>query len=285
MAWRNCCLPLPVLLAGMAGGAAQAADPSLTVTAQQDTSIYTGTAGSNTLADGSGDYLWLSVTAEGLLRRALLRFDLAALPAGSVVRQVTLTLYESRARDEHDVGVHRLLASWGEGASNAGGTGSGAAAAPGDATWLHRFYPGTPWASPGGDYDPVASAVQRVGFPNTTYSWAAALPASGSPVPRLVADVQGWVNAAASNHGWMLIGVESGLQNAKRFESRNNGTAVNRPKLTVVYTLPPDPGVDADIPLPPWALGLLAMLVGSKIVRSAHGRNRGSPAARHDRRQ
>lgn len=283
---QACCRWTWLLLAGIAGSAVQAADPSLTVTALQDTSIYTGTAGSNALADGAGDYLWLSVTAGGLLRRALLKFDLAALPAGSVVRQVTLTLYESRARDEHDVGVHRLLASWGEGASNGGSAGSGAPAANGDATWLHRFYPGTLWASPGGDLDPVASAVQRVGSANTAYAWSATLPPSGSPVPRLVADVQAWVNTPSSNHGWLLIGAEAGLQNAKRFESRNNGTALNRPKLTVVYTAPPIPGGDdADIPLPPWALGLLALLIGAQMVRSAHERRGLDGPARHDRRQ
>ena len=246
--------------AALCGTTVRAAEQTFSTTALQDTSIFAGTPGSQNLADGSGDYLWLAVTAEGLNRRLLLQFDLAAVPPGSVVRQVTLTLYESRARDEHDVRVHRLLAPWGEGASNAGGAGTGAPAAPGDATWVSRLHPGSPWATPGGDFEPTASAVQRVGFPNTTYSWAAALPASG-PAPRFVQDVQRWVDDAASNHGWILIGDEAGLQNAKRFESRNNAVAVNRPRLHLVYDLPPD----GEVPLPAWMLALLAAGIGWRI--------------------
>lgn len=154
-----------------AGAPVRAADTTVTLTATQDTSIFFGTPASPTLADGSGDFLWVSVTAEGLGRRLLLRFDLSTIPPQSQVRQATLTLYESRSRDTHTVSVHRLLASWGEGASNAGGAGTGAPAAPGDATWLHRFHLGTFWAQPGGDFDAQASAQQLVGLPNQTYSW------------------------------------------------------------------------------------------------------------------
>jgi hypothetical protein len=260
------------LAAALTGGA-HAADQTMSFTAVQDTSIFYGTIGSENLADGSGDFIWVSVTAEGLVRRMLVKFDVSALPRGAVVRQVTLTLYESRARDEHAVTLHRLLASWGEGTSNAGGAGNGAPAAPGDATWVNRFQPGQPWTTPGGDFDPVASATRVVGLPNTTYSWGGEPYVSGDPVPRIVRDVQGWVDAPGSNHGWIFIGVEAGLQNAKRFESRNNATSVNRPRLTVVYG-PPDPaGQNADVPVPPWALGALAaLLVGARIVRTAHER-------------
>ena len=254
-------------IASFAQPQALAADTTLSATASQDTSIYFGTAGSSGRSDGSGDYLWLAVTAEGLGRRALLKFDLSSIPPAAVIRQVTLTLYESRARDEHDVTVHRLLASWGEGASNAGGSGTGVQALAGDATWLHRFFPATFWANPGGDHDPLASAVQRVGLPNTTYSWAATRPAQGQPVPGLVRDVQAWVDTPSLNHGWMLIGNEAVEQNAKRFESRNNAVAVNRPRLTVVYG-PPVVVVadDGDVPLPWWALGLLAALLARRAM-------------------
>lgn len=132
------------LLCAAAPCQAQVTEPTVTITAQQDMSIHSGMPGSHLLADGSGDYLGLSVTAEGLVRRLLRHFDLSTLPAGAVVRQATLSLYESRARDEQVVAVHRLLAPWGEGASNAGGAGTGAAATPGDATWTQRFHPGTP---------------------------------------------------------------------------------------------------------------------------------------------
>jgi hypothetical protein len=253
---------------------ATAADQTITVTAAQDTSIYFGTPGSATLSDGSGDYIWLSVTAEGLVRRALLKFDLSAVPPGAVIKQVSLKLYESRARDEHQVALHRLLAPWGEGASNAGGAGTGAPAAPGDATWTHRFYPNTLWTVPGGDFDPVASAVQTVGFANQNYTWTASLPAGGGPVPRMLQDVQSWVNSVPDNHGWILIGAEGGLQNAKRFESRNNAVQINRPSLTVVFSPAEVAGQDSDVPLPFWALAMLAAGLWGGVVRCSDYRFR-----------
>ncbi len=257
--------------AALASGPVAAADQTVTLQALQDTSIYVGTPGAEARADGSGDYLWLSVTAEGLNRRMLIKFDLGAVPAGALVRQVSLTLYESRARDEHDVALHRLLASWGEGASNGGGQGTGADAQPGDATWVSRFHPGAPWQTPGGDFDPVPSAVQRIGLPNTTYTWSGELPVGGGAPPRIVSDVQGWLQNPASNHGWIFIGAESGLQNAKRFESRNNAVTSLRPKLTLVYTPAAPGGGEADVPLPPWALLLLgAALWRLSMRRSAH---------------
>ncbi|MFN0160440.1 MAG: DNRLRE domain-containing protein [Burkholderiales bacterium] len=251
---------------------ALAAPATLGVTASQDTSIFFGTPAAPTLSDGSGDNLWLSVTAEGLGRRLLVKFDVSAIPTGATIRSVTLSLYQSRSRDNHDVTVHRLLASWGEGASNAGSAGTGAPAAAGDATWVNRFHPATAWTTPGGDFDPASSAVTLVGPPDLFYSWAAAVPEGGGPIPRLVSDVQAWVNAPASNHGWILIGKETGSQNAKRFQSRNNSLAENRPRLTVVYDPPPPAGEDGDVPLPAWALALLALiLLRIGMARTDHG--------------
>ncbi len=266
------CKPALFTAALLLSGLAAAADQTVVLQAVQDTSIYFGTPGAEGRADGSGDYLWLAVTAEGLNRRMLVKFDFAAVPADAVVRQVSLTLYGSRARDEHDVALHRLLASWGEGVSNGGGQGTGADAQPGDATWVNRFHPNAPWLTPGGDFDATPSAVQRVGLPNTTYTWSGEVPAQGGPVPRIVSDVQGWLQNPTGNHGWVFIGAEAGLQNAKRFESRDNSVSSLRPKLTVVYT-PAAVGGDADVPLPPWALLLLgAGLMRLAMVRSAQAR-------------
>ncbi|EHR69818.1 hypothetical protein BurJ1DRAFT_0942 [Burkholderiales bacterium JOSHI_001] len=241
------------LALSVAGGAR--AD-TLVLNPVQDASIFTGTPTSDSLAEGSGDYLWLSTTAEGLARRALLRFDLGAVPPGSVLRSARLVLYESRSRTDHPVAVHRLLASWTEGPANAGGSGTGVAASNGDVTWRLRSHPTLPWQQPGGDHLPNASATTLVGLPNQTYAWADA--------PGLVADVQQWVNAPADNHGWILIGDETNAQSAKRFESRNNAVAVNRPRLELVFD-PPAPPAEGDVPLPLWALALLAATLGWRL--------------------
>ncbi|MHC4093483.1 MAG: hypothetical protein ACYSVY_24955, partial [Planctomycetota bacterium] len=58
--------------------------------------------------------------------------------------------------------LHRVLADWGEGESSGSG-GTGAPTEPGDATWIHRFYPDVFWASPGGDFEAAVSSSQSIG--------------------------------------------------------------------------------------------------------------------------
>jgi hypothetical protein len=231
-----------------------------------DTSIFNGTAGSDGLSDGVGLYLWLAVTAEGLNRRALVRFDLASILAGSVVLEARLTLYESRSREDHAVRLHRLLRGWGEGGSNAGSAGNGAPAQAGDATWTRARFPDQAWTTPGGDFVAAPSASTLVGGPGQFYTWG--------PTPSLVQDVQGWIDAPSSNHGWILIGNETGLQNAKRFESRHGSVAANRPGLSLLIE-PPAPlaRVDTDIPVPAWSVGLLGAGLAWMVGRRT--RNRG----------
>lgn len=237
-------------------GASAAAE--LTLTASHDASIYGGAAGYEQTADGAGPYLWTSVTAAGVARRALLRFDLSAIPPGSLVQQVELSLYLSRAQDRDPlVSAHRLLAAWTEGPANGGSQGHGAPASAGDVTWVRRSFPGQPWAQPGGDFDALPSASVNLGFSGERHVWG--------PTPRLSADVQGWLADPAGNHGWILIGVESNSQNAKRFESRDSSPAV-RPSLRVVYA-PAALAEEGDIPVPLWALGALGAALVAAMLR------------------
>jgi hypothetical protein len=187
---------------------------------------------------GAAQYFFagrVNVNGGGTLRRGALRFDLTSIPAGSTITSVSLRLYCSAAGNStsQPISFKRFTASWGEGASVAFG-GGGAAAESNDVTWLHRFYPGTAWATPGGQFVSTVSATRNVtgmGF----YTWAS--------TPGFVADVQGWVNAPATNFGWCVQGNEATLQSVKRFDSREAGAAT-RPQLTVVYTLPPSNPAD-----------------------------------------
>jgi spore coat protein A len=127
------------------------------------------------------------------------------------------------------VNLHRLTADWGEGSSNAGGQeGGGESAATGDATWRYRFWQTLQWSSQGGDYVAGSSASTSVAG-NGFYSWSSA---------GMVNDVQSWVTNPVTNFGWIVRGGESGQKTAKRFNSRQNNTASQRPKLTVNYTPP-----------------------------------------------
>jgi hypothetical protein len=234
-----------VALALVVSSASQAAEISC-VSPSRDATIYGGTGFDNT-ADGAGPHVWTSVTNGGFTRRALLRFELSAVPAGSVVTAVELSLTQSRSLSSHNVTVHRLTAAWTEGPANPGNAGAGAAASAGDVTWLSRSFPGSPWGTPGGDFVAQASAITLAD------AGAGAIRVTWPSTPTLVDDVQRWVNTPAANHGWVLIGDETDGQKGKRFDSRDNGIAANRPCLRVVYDPAP-----TDIPLPAWALWLMA---------------------------
>jgi len=78
-----------MLVAAQPARAADAGLSSHRLTPVADTSLYSDITGSSSswddVSDGQGESLWLSTTAGGLLRRALLRFDLSQIPAGQRV--------------------------------------------------------------------------------------------------------------------------------------------------------------------------------------------------------
>jgi hypothetical protein len=231
-----------------------------TLTAVSDATIFDdGTAEFESRADGIGPHVWTSMIASGARRRMLLRFDVSAIPPGSTVRSVRLSLLQNRARGEHPVTVHRVLAAWNEGPANGGGGGVGAPASAGDVTWVRRVHPGTAWATRGGDFAATPSTSVLVGtIWGLRYDWPS--------TPRIVADVQGWVDRSAPNHGWILIGEERIPQSAKQFSSREGGSASVAPTLVVEASAPvPGGGSDAEAPLPLWALGLLALGLGAAL--------------------
>ncbi len=202
----------------------------LTLVASKDATLYQHPSGQ--LANGSGQRFFagrtLQVAGEDI-RRGLVAFDVGAvIPPGSVIHSVSLRLYMSRTQaGSEPVGLHLALADWGEGASVAPGQeGNGTAAMVNDATWLHTFYPSAFWTSPGGDFDPLASAslpVAGTGF----YTWSGA---------NLAADVQTWVNDPTTNFGWFVLGNEAVELSAKRFDGRTASTASRRPQLTIDFT-------------------------------------------------
>ncbi|MDP3936756.1 MAG: DNRLRE domain-containing protein, partial [Deltaproteobacteria bacterium] len=184
-------------------------------------------------SNGAGDYLFAGNTKDGtaFTRRALIAFNVAgSIPAGSTINSVSLQVFVSRTRTQSGTGaLHRLLADWGEGTSNAAGEeGTGAPATTGDATWTHRFYSATPWTTAGGNYNATASATTSLLGQNNFYTWAS--------TASLVADVQGWLNSPATNFGWIILGNETGTRVAKQFPSRTHSITAQRPMLTINFT-------------------------------------------------
>jgi len=209
--------------------AASATADTALISAIKDNTLYQPASGGATNSNGAGEHFFAGRTDDGYIRRAVVAFALSnAIPTGSTVTGATLTLYMSRTKDMADnVTLHRLLANWGEGTSNATQEeGRGAQAAPGDATWYHRFYPTSAWTTAGGDARSITSAVtsvNREGF----YSWSST---------GLVADVQLWLTNAGTNFGWLIKGDETTTKTAKRFDSRQVTTANQRPVLKVDFT-------------------------------------------------
>ncbi|MCX5692046.1 MAG: hypothetical protein NTV94_19990, partial [Planctomycetota bacterium] len=101
---------------------ALAAD-QVTLIAANDATLYESELGE--LANGAGEHSYAGLTFGAGMRRALYRFDVAAaIPAGAQIVDVQLVLRVSRSFAGEDlVYLHRVLASWGEGASDAGDPG------------------------------------------------------------------------------------------------------------------------------------------------------------------
>jgi len=196
-----------------------------TMVADRDNSIYSDQPGNS---NGAGE-LFAGLTNLGGIRRALLRFDVSALPAGIVVQSATVTLTVTKtgpaSSGDIDFSLHHLNRDWGEGTSQ--GTGLGAPAQAGEATWNEARLGIESWTTPGGDFITAASANRLVGSLGA-YAWTS----SG-----LAADVQTWIAQPATRFGWILRGAEN-TTSAKIFAPRDAPAAVTRPTLSLQYSLP-----------------------------------------------
>lgn len=212
-------------------GSGQAAADQVSLVPVRDNTLYQTSF--DFTSSGAGIYLFSGYTLRGGgERRAVLAFDVAgAIPAGSTIQAVELTMHVSRNNGSSEPAlVHRVLASWGEGASDAGEPGGqGVPAEAGDCTWIHRSFPGTLWGTPGGDFVTTASAATPItGLGFFTWTTSAAM----------VADVQGWLDQPATNFGWLIRATAPISANARRFDSRENPDPSVRPQLVVTFTPP-----------------------------------------------
>ncbi len=197
-------------------------------TGLQDTTIFSEVPN----ASGATPIISAGMNKEGGLRRALLRVDLASIPAGATITSATLELHVERAPDVQPpttFALHRLTAGWNEGttAASSGGGGSGDPAVDGDTTWISRAQGATAWTNPGGDFLPEPSSSTDVGDTGSIAKWSGA---------GLVADVQAWVEHPDTNFGWIMLGPETTNRRLRRFHSKEAGAL--GPKVTVVAEVP-----------------------------------------------
>ncbi len=207
----------------------------MVLTPSRDASIYSE---SDSLSDSVGPHLFAGRLAESqgeTFRRALLSFDFSAIPSGSTIQGVALTMFVDNSPfappDPVTFTLHPLLAGWTTGNANAGDPGGqGAPAGTGDPTWGYASYTNIAWGTSGGDFG-AASATSLVGQAGATAIFNA---------PGMAADVQGWLDNPGGNHGWILIGDETLARSARRFSSSEN-TLFDGPALEVTYVVP-EPG-------------------------------------------
>ncbi|MGA7989900.1 MAG: DNRLRE domain-containing protein, partial [Thermoanaerobaculia bacterium] len=222
---------LPCLSLAFALCAGSLAADTVTIAPAADTTIFEENADAS---DAKGPGLFVGRNNQTFIRRAFVRFDVAAaVPPGSTINGARLDLVLTRANGNPvDVSLFAASAGWGEGTSDSGiPGGSGAAATPGDATWTRRVYPGTAWTNPGGDTAAARSAISPIAATLTTYSFG--------PVAGTASDVQRWLDDPATNYGWQLRADElQAAPSARRFGSRESANAFERPSLTIIFTPP-----------------------------------------------
>ena len=215
-------LGLALLLAGSAGLKAQTAETELTPVL--DNTIFRNLE----LSDGQGAHIFAGVTNKDVLKRALVKFELAdALPEGVAVDSALLILKPVKVKPgTSTVKIHRLTTAWGEGSSKAlDGDGKGAPATEGDATWDFAIYQSEPWIKKGGDYalETTATAEVSVGTDAVFRS------------DLLTLDVNVWLQDSSKNHGWILIGDEMNKATSVKFASRDNNDHELWPVLRLYY--------------------------------------------------
>jgi hypothetical protein len=224
---RTSKLFLALILAALLGSVPSLATAQLAnINPIKDNTLYEFDAAEGDVSNALGNHFFAGATGTGELRRGVLAFDIAGnVPAGSTILGVTLSLNMSRTPTgtARTVELHKLLADWGEGTSVAPGEeGEGAPATTNDATWRHRFFDTIFWTTEGGDFSATVSASQSVGSVGV-YTWSSS---------QMRADVQSWLDDPVSNFGWLVLGDESEIATAKRFDTRESASP---PVLSIIY--------------------------------------------------
>lgn len=211
------------------------AQSSVTLVSNKDTTLFEDAAGS--LANGGGSGMFIGrVGFQGNfgIRRTLIQWDIAgSIPAGSVITSAQLDIWvdQSSAFLPITTEAHRVTSDWSEGTVVAPGNGgAGGPAAAGESTWLHSNYPGTLWATPGGDFGPTSFTFDLPGIG----------PVVTASNPAIIADVQDMLDNPSTNYGWLLKTDEVLNTTARRCNTRE--AASFQPKLIIEYIAPGEVG-------------------------------------------
>lgn len=225
-------------LATITAASATAVADEISIVADRDNTMFQSQEGERSSGVGSSLYAGRVNFAanDDWERRALIRFDVSGIPAGSKIVEASVRIQVTRSPPQPPINVPFMLSrcnsAWGEGNSSSGG-GGGAPSGNGDATWFHTSYPDAFWATPGGDFQRSESGSVLIDL-NGSYTFTG---------DGLAADVQGWIDGDA-NHGWVMTADVSELRTVRQIASRENGNASSRPTLIVVFEEGGGPAAD-----------------------------------------
>jgi hypothetical protein len=239
------------------GSIARASAATVVLPVNHDASIFQNNPDN---ASGAGNALLAGTNGSSSPRRAMIQFDLSAIPAGATIQSAELTLFLAQfagsggsgsGRTTVTIGLHRISSSWGEGATqrrdppddSLNGIGQGAPALVDDVTWNDRYFAASPpqlWLKPGGDFVSTVSS-------STTVDTTLDAPFTWPSTPTVVADLQNWLMTPSTNFGWMLVNEdEISSRTFRAFYSREVATEAHRPALTITYSLPANPSAEFD---------------------------------------
>jgi len=215
------------------------------IPAKRDNTIYQGQADGgppdSERSNALGPNIWSGKGANGNLKRSAIFFDCKSIiPAEATITSAVMVLAIDRApaapSGPSSVTIHRLVAGWGEGTSDASlidGGGRGTNATPGDMTLTHNFFNTSLWVTAGGDFVAGASAIA------TGVRWPAFSdfhPTNHfTSIGVLESDIQGFIDGTFPEYGWMVKGDESVSISAKRYFSANTTNLAEHPMLLVGF--------------------------------------------------
>jgi hypothetical protein len=135
-------------------------------------------------------------------RRGLIRFNLSSIPSNATITSAKLYLYEKSNKTGQLTYIYRVTSNWSENT----------------VTWAT-------WLLLGGDYDNSISYYTFIPDQNNCML-----------TMDITSLVQLWVKGTYPNYGLMLY--STGPNHIISYVSKESGTASERPKLEIVYTVP-----------------------------------------------
>lgn len=231
-------------------GSGAASGAFISYSASADTQLVPGIYVNSNRGQQDTMYVGEAGVGAGTSLRPLIRFSLAGIPTGSTVTSATLQLgvitsQTAPANTIMSADFYKLLVGWveGDGTAVSPFTNNGTFGP----TWNKPDKSAAPtWATAGAD----SPGVDRASAASFTLGAADATVVIGGRLltKSVTADVQAWVNAPATNFGWVAVGTDPTDANYNGYSTDEHANTGFRPLLSVTYVVPE-----------PTSLGLLVL--------------------------